>query len=257
MFSILRHSLTYTDISPDIVEHDEDIDAEEWSYGGRQVYRGALDLTYKSKDLDVFWLYDDNSDRIGLAEHNADDHSDFRALWFYDNDYGTLLQEDWEPSEKTVWSLMTPESYQDNSTLSYMDLAVRSNGKLIIPDFLINDIPEVYTCETCNQTSLLPITCRDAVKKKLPINLESIFIDSSGIVCVPPSNSKVIKWLSGDDRRPFRDVLEHSRAEEQQHLRESDQHQLPQTESPQEEAPPLPQTELQQSHVTEETPAQT
>ena len=80
MFSILRPSLLYTDISPDIAEHDEDHDASEWAYSERTVFRGALDGSYKNDGLDVYWLYDDDLNRVGLAEHESEDHSMIRHL---------------------------------------------------------------------------------------------------------------------------------------------------------------------------------
>jgi hypothetical protein len=78
MYSLLRPSLLYTDISPDIAEHDEDHDASEWAYE-KTVFRGALDGSYKHEGLDIYWLYDDDLNRIGLAEHESDDHSCFKS----------------------------------------------------------------------------------------------------------------------------------------------------------------------------------
>ena len=57
MFSILRHPLVYKNISSEITELDEDYDASEWSYNGRNVYRGALDSTYtKNYSLDILYV---------------------------------------------------------------------------------------------------------------------------------------------------------------------------------------------------------
>jgi hypothetical protein len=58
MFSLLRPSLIYTDISPEIVHHDIDADAEEWVYDQKTVLKGSADPNYTS--LNVYWLYDDN-----------------------------------------------------------------------------------------------------------------------------------------------------------------------------------------------------
>jgi len=60
MFSLLKPSLVYKDISPDVTDQDEDYDASEWTYSGRNVYRGALDRSYSQWNLDVYWLYDDS-----------------------------------------------------------------------------------------------------------------------------------------------------------------------------------------------------
>ena len=91
MYSILRPELIYQNVSADILEHDEDYDASEWSYSGKQVYRGALDRSYTKWNLDIFWLYDESLQRVGLAEHESDDPSIFEVLWFHDNPFGTLL----------------------------------------------------------------------------------------------------------------------------------------------------------------------
>jgi len=48
MFSLLRKGLVYKDISPDILEHDEDIDADQWVYDDREVYRGRFDPIYRA-----------------------------------------------------------------------------------------------------------------------------------------------------------------------------------------------------------------
>lgn len=252
MFSSLRPDLLYTDVSPDICEHDEDIDAEEWSYEGRLVYKGALDLSYRKHNIDVYWLYDEVPNRVGLAEHDSDDHSIFRTLWFRDDIYSTLLQEKWTTDNKTIWSLMTPESYQDFSSLSPMDLAIASNGKIIIPEFLMKGVPEIYKCYNCNRTSLLPITCRDAVKKKLPLDSESFFIDESFIIYEPSADSVVFSWLC-DAAHPVRRV-EAVRSEK---ALLPEHHESPLETPLLKEESLLPQTELQQLHETEEIPEQT
>ena len=51
MFSLLRKGLVYRDISPDILEHDEDIDADQWVYDDKEVYRGRFDPRYTEHNL--------------------------------------------------------------------------------------------------------------------------------------------------------------------------------------------------------------
>ena len=114
MFSTLRNNLIYTDISPDIIEHDLDIDSDLWNYDGIDVYRGSFDPRYTSQNLQVYWLYDDNSNRVGLAEHEIDDPEIFQALWFKDTPFGTLFQEDgWKSKNMTLWSMISNEAFQD------------------------------------------------------------------------------------------------------------------------------------------------
>jgi hypothetical protein len=158
MFSVLQKGLVYKNISSDIVEHDLDIDADQWSYSGRDVYRGSIDPEYINHGLNVYWLYDDNSKRIGLAEHSISDQSIFNCLWFHDNPYATLLQdESWKTTGKTIWSKLSNEAYQDSleSDFKLVSLEALNSGILLItPDMLINK-PDLYTCEKCGKKSLM------------------------------------------------------------------------------------------------------
>jgi len=156
MFSALRKGLIYNNVSSDIVDHDLDNDVDLWSYDGKDVYRGSLDSEYVSHGLNVYWLYDDNSLRVGLAEHESDSPEVFKALWFYDNPFATLLQDPrWKPS-KTLWSMLTNEAYQDcleNDFKNVTELALESDYLLVTPKMLIEK-PVLYTCENCGKKSL-------------------------------------------------------------------------------------------------------
>lgn len=158
MFSLLRKGLTYKNISSDIVEHDLDVDADQWSYDGKDVYRGSLDSEYMKHSLNVYWLYDDNSKRVGLAEHDVDEPEVFKALWFKENPYAMLYQDDnWKSTQTTLWSKLSNEAYQDcleSDFASVSDLAMNSGTLLITPDLLINS-PVVYSCEKCGKKSLI------------------------------------------------------------------------------------------------------
>jgi hypothetical protein len=189
MFSVLRHPLVYTNISSEITELDEDYDASEWSYNGRNVYRGTLDSTYtKEHSLDIYWLYDENLLRVGLAEHETNDSSIFEVLWFYDTPFGTLLQEPmWKSMDKTIWSLLTPEAYQD--TLENKDVLLLS-GKVITPEYIINGLPNIYECEDCKKRSFSLIAECKAMKK-IEFSTNPYFIDSSFILYSKPKDSRV------------------------------------------------------------------
>jgi len=182
MYSILRPSLLYTDISPDIAEHDEDHDAAEWAYSDRTVFRGALDGSYKTDGLDVYWLYDDDLNRIGLAEHESEDHSRFKTLWFRDSAFGTLLQEDWKAGE-SIFTLLTPEAYQD---VIDSDILLKGSHRIITPKYITDGLPELYEC-TCGK-SFSPMC--SAVKKVVNIT-DPLFIDDSFIMYKPPVDSKI------------------------------------------------------------------
>ena len=182
MYSILKSSLLYTDISPDIAEHDEDHDAAEWAYSDRTVFRGALDGSYKTDGLDVYWLYDDDLNRIGLAEHESEDHSRFKTLWFRDSAFGTLLQEDWKAGE-SIFTLLTPEAYQD---VIDSDILLKGSHRIITPRYITDGLPELYEC-TCGK-SFSPMC--SAVKKVVNIT-DPLFIDDSFIMYKPPIDSKI------------------------------------------------------------------
>ena len=188
MYSILRPSLLYTDISQDIAEHDEDHDASEWAYTERTVFRGALDASYKQEGLDVYWLYDDDLNRVGLAEHESEDHSVFKTLWFRDSPFGTLLQEDWKAGE-SIFSLLTPEAYQDCVDT---DILLKGCNRIILPKYITNGLPDIYEC-SCGK-SFSPMC--SAVKKTVVIT-DPIFIDDSCIIYYPPTDSTVWSRLKG------------------------------------------------------------
>lgn len=187
MFSVLRKGLKYKNLSSDIVEHDLDIDVDQWSYSGRDVYRGSIDQAYLKFDINVYWLYDDDSKRIGLAEHDINDESSFNALWFYDNPFATLLQdESWKSSGKTLWSKLSNEAYQDSLELDFKnvsDVALSSGVLLITPDILMTN-PDLYTCEKCNKKTLIKSNaCSTASVSILDFNKFSIlFIDDDFVI---------------------------------------------------------------------------
>ena len=218
MFSILRPSLLYTDISPDIAEHDEDHDAAEWAYSDRTVFRGALDASYKTDGLDIYWLYDDDLNRVGLAEHESDDHSVFKTLWFRDSPFGTLLQEDWKAGE-SIFTLLSSEAYQDCVD---SDILLKGSHRIITPKYITHGLPEIYEC-SCGK-SFSPMC--SAVKKVVVIT-DPIFVDDSFVMYQPPPDSTVWSRLG---------LLRDASALEQ----EPQQEQTPLLE------PPLPETPAQE-----------
>jgi hypothetical protein len=187
MFSLLRKGLIYNNVSSDIVEHDLDIDADQWSYDEKDVYRGSVDPEYIKHNLNVYWLYDDDSKRIGLAEHDADDPVLFKSLWFYDNPYATLFQDSsWKSTSKTLWSKLSNEAYQDclDTDFKTVSLQALNSGVLLItPDMLINK-PDLYTCKVCSKKSLMASdNCREALVSNLDFNQFSIlFLDEDFVI---------------------------------------------------------------------------
>lgn len=191
MFSILRKGLLYKDISPDILEHDDNIDADQWVYDDKEVYRGSFDPLYTEHNLNVYWLYDDNLNRIGLAEHNADNQSEYKSLWFYDNSFATLYQdESWISKKKTIWSLMNNEAYQDcleDDFLSVFDRCLSSKYRVVTPNFLITP-PIVYECTKCGKKSLQKLkNCLDVIETSYFDSTSNLlFVDESFILYEKP-----------------------------------------------------------------------
>lgn len=196
MFSLLRKGLLYTNISPDIVEHDEDMDGDLWNYDGVDVYRGTFDPKYASYGLQVYWLYDDNSKRIGLAEHEMDAPEVYKALWFRDTAFGTLLQEDgWKSKNVTLWSMLSNEAYQDclETDFKYVSDWALQSGKLFVTPSMIAQRPLLYTCSSCGKKSLSEIGgCKSVEKTVLDFNQFSIlFLDELFVIYEAPDNSRV------------------------------------------------------------------
>jgi hypothetical protein len=187
MFSLLRKGLVYKNISSDIVEHDLDIDADQWSYDGRDVYRGCVDPDYINNSLNVYWLYDDDSKRIGLVEHESENQAEFKCLWFYDNPYATLFQDiAWKSTGKTLMSKLSSEAYQDCLETDFVfigDQCLTNNVLLITPEILIQN-PKIYTCEKCGKKSLMKSNvCSTASVSDLDFKDFSIlFVDESFVI---------------------------------------------------------------------------
>jgi hypothetical protein len=198
MFSLLRRGLVYKDIDPNIVEHDEDIDGVEWSYEGRDVYRGRIDPRYEQYNLDVYWLYDNDINKIGLVEYEKNDTERFQVLWFLGNPFATLLHDErWVSLNKTVWSVMSYESYLDcleDDFSTVFDRCLSSKYRLVTPSMLITP-PTLYSCKNCKKQSIKPLKCHEKyVDKKNYFQYDSfLFVDESFIIyeltARPPSAS--------------------------------------------------------------------
>jgi hypothetical protein len=197
MYSLLKPSLVYEDISSDITEQDEDHDASEWVYSEKTVYRGAIDTQYISHGLDVYSLYNEESERIGIAEHLSDNRAEFKVLWFSDNPWNTLFQEEWNQG-LSIYSKLSPEAYQDSTDL---DLLLIGNERLVLPKYIYKGFPDIYECK-CSLSFSKTKSCQS--KKKVLI--EPIFIDDSFIIYYPPSNSKV--WSKLGLQQPVSSVEE-------------------------------------------------
>ena len=220
MLSQRRPGLIYTDIGPDIRDHDEDMEVDLVEIDGRSVYLGTFDPEYANQKLDVQWLYDDMSQKCGLIECETEDRTQHSLLWFYENPYSTFFQEpDWICENKTIWSIMSNEAYQDclESDFKHLiNMSLHGDTRIFMPYMLNNPPTEIYECMECGSRNLsVPSGCH--ALKKLPFPYCILFLDDSYVIYTPPKNSKV--WFRvgrqphDDDQLPSQE-----QGQEQEHL---------------------------------------
>ena len=198
MFSTIDRSVVYP-VGTDITEHDINIVSDLWTMAGRQVYRGARDPNYTHAN--VYWLYEqDDLDRVGLTEHDLEDNAKMALLWYKDNAFGTLLQEDgWEEGE-TFWS-MIPDNVHEQclaegwiTPTTILERCLRSNMRVVTVDML-KKMPIVHSCEKCKKVSLTHFTCSTAAALDFPEKEKVFFIDERMIIHTPPKGSSVWSLL--------------------------------------------------------------
>ena len=193
MYSILKPEILYTDLSSEIVEHDDDIEVYQWEYDGQTVYRGTHDPRYMKYDLTVYSLYDENLKRIGIVEHDADEPEIYQVLWFYDNPFARFYQNpEWKSTETTIWSMISSDAYQDcleDDFKTVIERCLSSKYRLVTPEMLIKT-PTVYECSTCGKKSLTNLkSCKSVIETPyfLP-NLKYLYIDDSFVIYQPPND---------------------------------------------------------------------
>ena len=198
MFSTIDRSVVYP-IGTDITEHDINIVSDLWTMEGRQVYRGARDPTYTHAN--VYWLYDpDDLDRVGLSEHRLDNPADVALLWYKENPFGSLLQEEGWNSEDTLWAELPTHVYEQclaeewTTPEKFFERCLRGPVRVITPEMLI-ERPIAYSCKTCNRVSLSPFDCGSAAPLSFPSKEKLFFIDSRMVVHSPPATSSVWSLL--------------------------------------------------------------
>jgi len=198
MLSAIDRKVVYP-VSTDITEHDIDVVSDLWNMDGHEVYRGRRDPTYKHAN--VYWLYDEDLDRVGLAEHDLIDHADVHLRWYYESPFATLLQEKgWEVGD-SIWSVL-PESVYERFTSegwttpkSILEQCLKSSVRVFSPDMVLNP-PKMYSCEKCAWASLEPLHA-GCIGSHLDVhNLSKVFfVDESLTLHKPPSGSKVFTLL--------------------------------------------------------------
>lgn len=272
MFSVLKPDFLYTDVSEDITENDIDVISDLWTMDGREVYRGSRDPRYTHAN--VYWLYDEDLQRVGCTEHSLTDHGVFEILWFRDSEFGTLLQEDGWKIENDIWSGLPEQVFNRFvneewvNAESFLEQCLYGPFRIVTPNMLIEK-PTIYTCQKCGRKSLRPIPGCSVEPSALdfPLMEKVVFVDDDLLVHVPPPNSSVFRRLQlGDDfqltlqqQEPVQEVQSEPQP---QHSPPADPLQEEKTEQEpvQEQQPPHqshPQTPEQQSDAAEETPEHT
>lgn len=160
-----------------VAPHDYDKDADAWMYDEREVLRGERDPTYT--DVDVYWLYNDQVERVGLAEHNPANHAEFHVLWMYECPFATFLQEDgWTTTDETLWTRLAPQAYDYcmdrglNTAEDVRQLCLRGQWRIVTPDCLTGTIKQTY-----------------------PDPTRILFADEDCVVYTPPAESRIWSQL--------------------------------------------------------------
>lgn len=197
MFSKIEPTFLYTDVSSDITENDLDVVSDLWTIENRDVYRGSRDPRYTHAN--VYWLYDEDLQRVGCSEHDKSDHARFHILWFHESEFGTLLQEEGWTIDEDLWSKLPRHVFERflnegwTTPLAFLEQCLGSSLRIVTPSMLLN-LPNVYSCTQCKKVSLKPI-CPSNQTRPLDFPGTVYFIDDDLVVHVPPSQSSVFTRL--------------------------------------------------------------
>jgi len=243
MFSILNPKVVYSDISPDIKEHDIDVVSDLWNMDGREVYRGSRDPQYTHAN--VYWLYDEDFDRVGLAEHDLKNQANMRLLWFEESEFGTLLQESgWKVTDESLWSIL-PESVYNRfisegwlkNPMTFLEQCLDGPFRVVTPAMLIS-MPRYYHCKVCGKKSFSRI--HESQNETFPLDFPQkekvVFIDDDFTIHMPPLETCV--WLK---LQPL--VVDFS---QELVVEQEQQESLPPLELPPLEEPVLPEPEREE-----------
>jgi hypothetical protein len=199
MFSRLQPTFVYTDVSSDITENDLDVVSDLWTIENRDVYRGSRDPRYTHAN--VYWLYDEDLQRVGCSEHDTKDHAIFHSLWFHESEFGTLLQEEgWEVGED-IWSKLPRHVFErflnEGWTMpkSFLEQCLSSSVRIVTPSMLLEQTI-VYSCIECKKKSLYPICPSNQMNSlDFPDKSKIFFVDDDLVIHIPPTSSRVYNLL--------------------------------------------------------------
>lgn len=216
MESLLVPGFVYTDISPDITETDIDIVSDLWTMDGREVYRGVRDPRYTHAN--VYWLYDEDLQRVGCAEHALETAGDMRLLWFHESAFATLLQEDGWTIEGDLWSRIPQAPFERflnegwTTVDSILEQCLAGPLRIVTP-LMLRTLPRMYTCVQCGRKSLRTSPYCAMVEGPLDIpQLEKVlFVDEELLLHRPPRDSVAFTRLQrpgdGGSQSPLRESV--------------------------------------------------
>ena len=232
MQSILDPKVLYTDLSRDIVEHDVDVVSDLWNMDGRDVYRGSRDRHYSHAN--VYWLYTEDLERVGLAEHSLENQADFRILWFHDSPFATLLQEEGWTNEQSIWSVLSRPAVEmflaDDWTTpsSLLNACLHGPTRILTVEMVLNK-PTIFHCSVCGSKTMKKTECAEfqtQIELDFPDKGKIIFIDDDLYVCKPPSDSRIWELLGFKSQRQLHDALMPLLEPEEQLLLQSQMEQM-------------------------------
>lgn len=208
MYSAISPGFLYTDVSSDITEHDINVISDLWTFDNREVYRGSRDTAYTHAN--VYWLYNEDLDRVGCVEHNTLDHSEFETLWFYDNPFATLFQEEGWVTTDSLWAILPQRSVElflaEGLTKPELVLEHCLHGPTrVLSPVMLMEMPDVFECEKCNKRSITRFDHGVSRPMDFPEKGKILFVDDDMIVSVPPIQSRVWSLLGFTQPQPLDD----------------------------------------------------
>ena len=223
MYSLLKPDFLYDDVSGDIAETDVDVVSDLWTMDGRNVYRGSRDPRYTHAN--VYWLYDEDLQRVGCSEHSLSDHGDFRLLWFQESEFGTLLQEEGWTTSGDIWGLLPKHTFERflnegwTSPEAILEQCLYDRRRIVTPKMIVNR-PQVYSCSRCGRRALTPMKNCLSVAEPLsfPARELVLFVDSDLVIHHPPLNSSV--WSRLELHEPS-SLTQHPQQPEQEQAQET------------------------------------
>jgi hypothetical protein len=200
MQSVRRPELIYADISTAVLDHDDEYESELIYIGNDKVYKGAIDPRYTDYGLDVQWLYDDKSERVGLIEQETLNREVYEVLWYHSNPYATFFQErDWKTAGKTVFTHLSNEAYVDcleDEFQHFIDMTLGGSIRVVLPSMLPNIPKHYYECSQCGKRTLSATdSCKSLKKIDFSVSSSILFLDDSYVIYTPSADSKIWKFI--------------------------------------------------------------